>query len=122
MLSISVYKFIHIAGVLMILFSLGGVVMHVANGGSRDYAFRKVVALTHGIGMLLVLVAGFGMLARLGIHWPWPGWITVKLLLWLVFGAALGLIYRFAHHARLLWWILLVLGFLAAYMAIFKPF
>ncbi len=121
MLSYSVYKFIHLAGILMIFFSLGGVVMHVANGGSRDNTFRKIAAITHGIGMILVLVAGFGMLARLGIHWPWPGWITAKLLLWLLFGMALFLIYRFANHARLLWWILLALAIFTVYLVIFKP-
>ncbi|MEQ9367165.1 MAG: hypothetical protein RIF32_23230 [Leptospirales bacterium] len=122
MISYTVYKFIHLAGILMIFFSLGGVVMHVANGGSRDNTFRKIAAITHGIGMVLVLVAGFGMLARLGIHWPWPGWITAKLLLWLLFGAALGLIYRFANHARLLWYITLALAILTVYLVIFKPF
>ena len=122
MIDYSVYKFLHIVGVLMIFFSLGGVVMHVVNGGTRDYAFRKMVAMTHGIGMLLVLVAGFGMLARLGIHWPWPGWIIAKVLLWLVFGSALFLIYRFASYARLLWWVLLALATLTIYIVLFKPF
>ena len=122
MLSYSVYNFIHLAGILMIFFSLGGVVMHVANGGSRDNSFRKVAAITHGVGMVLVLIAGFGMLARLGIHWPWPGWVTLKVLLWLVLGMALFLIYRFAHHARLMWWLVLALAIFTVYIVIFKPF
>lgn len=106
----------------MIFFSLGGVVMHVINGGSRDYSFRKVASIVHGIGMVLVLVAGFGMLARLNIHWPWPGWVFAKVILWLIFGAALGLIYRFADHAKLIWWITLILAIFTVYVVMFKPF
>ena len=28
---------------------------------------------------LVILVAGFGLLARREIHWPWPGWVFAKL-------------------------------------------
>ena len=31
-------------------------------------------------------VAGFGMLARMQIHWPWPGYIVAKVGVWVVIG------------------------------------
>jgi hypothetical protein len=80
------------------------------------------VAITHGIGMVLVLVGGFGMLARLGIFWPWPGWIVGKIIIWLVFGVLIAVIGRVPALAKPLWWITIALGAIAAYLALNKPF
>ena len=80
MIDYTVYKFIHFLGIIMIFVSLGGVMVHVFNGGAKaDNIWRKPAGITHGIGLFLVLLGGFGMMARLGIQWPWPGWLFVKL-------------------------------------------
>ena len=122
MLAVSVYKNIHLLGVFMVLMALGGVILHHILGGAREHAWRKPVAITHGIGLLLVLLGGFGMLARLGIHWPWPGWVLVKLVIWVVFGALSALVARSTTLAQPLWWVTIILAGLAAYLAIHKPF
>jgi hypothetical protein len=67
-------------------------------------------------------VAGFGLLARVGISWPWPGWVFVKLIIWLVLGGVTGLIYKLGPTGKGLWYVVILLGVIAAYMAIFKPF
>lgn len=121
-MSIVFYQFLHITGVIMIFFALGGVLMHVANGGTREHGFRKIAAITHGIGMAIVFVAGFGLLAKTGTNFPWPLWVYAKLALWLGFGAALFLAYRFASNARLLWWVIPALAALTVYIAKYKPF
>jgi hypothetical protein len=72
--------------------------------------------------MVLVLLGGFGMLARLGIHWPWPGWVLGKVIIWIILGGIIALIYRLPHVGKALWYIVLLLGTLAAYLAIMKPF
>ena len=56
MLAVSVYKNIHLLGVFMVLMALGGVILHHILGGARQHAWRKPVAITHGIGLLLVLL------------------------------------------------------------------
>lgn len=122
MLSIAVYKNIHLLGVFMVIMALGGVILHHILGGTRDHAWRKPLAITHGIGLLLVLLGGFGLLARLGIPWPWPGWTFVKLIIWVVFGALGAIAARSKVLAPPLWWITIVLAGLAAYLAINKPF
>jgi hypothetical protein len=72
--------------------------------------------------VFLVLLGGFGMLARLGItHSGFPGWIWVKLAVWAVVAAALFLPRRNPALAKPLLFALPVLGGLAAYMAIYKP-
>lgn len=123
MIDYTVYKFVHFLGIIMIFVSLGGVMVHVFNGGAKaDNAWRKPAGLTHGIGLFLVLLGGFGMMARLGIAWPWPGWLFVKLAIWLVLGGITGVVYRLAARGKSLWAIVLLLGAIAAYMAIMKPF
>lgn len=118
------YKVIHLAGVIGLFFALGGVALHVLSGGTKDYPGRKPAAILHGIGLALIFVSGFGMMAKLGIMSPgeWPGWIWFKLIMWFVMGGLLMMLYRMQAQAKLLWWIVPLLGVLIAYVAIYKPF
>ena len=86
MIPLLVYKNLHLLGVLMIFVALGGLILQQIQATTREQIWRKPVAITHGIGMVLALVGGFGMLARLGIFWPWPGWVLGKIIIWLVLG------------------------------------
>jgi hypothetical protein len=102
--------------------ALGGVILQQINAATRERTWQKSVAITHGIGMVLVLVGGFGMLARLGIFWPWPGWVIGKIIIWLVLGVLVALIGRLPALAKPLWWVTIALGAIAAYLALNKPF
>ncbi|MEE9137990.1 MAG: hypothetical protein V3V07_05525 [candidate division NC10 bacterium] len=118
----AVYKNIHLVGVFMVLMALGGLLLHRINGGTQQHAWRKPVTITHGVGMFLILLGGFGMLTHQDIFWPWPGWVTVKAIIWIVLGALIAVIFRKPTLAKPLWWITIVLGGLAAYLAGNKPF
>jgi hypothetical protein len=122
MLSLDFYKNLHLLGVFMLLIALGGLMLHQINSATRENLWRKPVAFTHGLGLLLVLVGGFGMLARLGIPWPWPGWVIAKIVIWVLFGAFMALLGRAPSLAKPLWWITIALGAVAAYLALNKPF
>jgi hypothetical protein len=122
MISLVVYKNLHLIGVFMILVALGGLILHQINASTRELVWRKPVAITHGIGMVLVLVGGFGMLARLGIHWPWPGWVLGKVVIWLVLGVMIAVIGRRPGLAKPLWWSTIALAAIAAYLALNRPF
>jgi hypothetical protein len=122
MISYGVYRLIHILGVLILFVALGGAVLHVVNGGTRaSNRSRALVAATHGVGLFIVLLGGFGMLARLGINTGFPGWIYAKLVIWVILGALLFVAYRFPALARPIWFVVPLLGATAAYMALFKP-
>ena len=122
MISLATYRLLHIVGVTFVFMALGATLLHVMSGGNRQSnSARSLVAATHGIGLTLLLIAGFGMLARLGMSWPLPLWVWAKVALWVLFGTSLSLIYRFQLKAKLIWWGTLVLGALAAGLAIFKP-
>jgi FtsH-binding integral membrane protein len=118
----AIYKNLHLIGVFMILVALGGLILHQINTTAREQAWRKPVAITHGIGMVLVLVSGFGMLAQRSIFWPWPGWVVGKIIIWLIFGVLVAVIGRTPALAKPLWWITIALGAIAAYLALNKPF
>ena len=123
MVSYSVYKIMHLAGVMMIFLSLGGVITNSVNGGALKKNWRKPVSITNGLGLLLSLVGGFVLLARIGvIHGSLPGWAIAKLVIWLLFGAMICLVNRLPGIAKPLWALTLVLGAAAAYLAGNKPF
>ena len=118
-----VYKIMHLLGILMLFLAFGGVITHAITGGTTaTNARRGPAALTLSLGLALALVGGFGLLAKLGISWPWPGWVLVKLGIWLLFAAVVGVATRSAGLGKGLWWVLLLLGALAAYLAGVKPF
>ncbi len=107
----------------MIFLSLGGVATSAINGLGKSHQWRRPLAATHGIGLLLSLVGGFGLLARLGMpHDGLPGWIIAKLGIWVIFAALLGVMIRKPNLAKRLWLLIIILGGLAAFLAGYKPF
>jgi hypothetical protein len=122
MISYAAYKVIHILGVLFVFASLGALMLASREGVERGNG-RKLAGITHGIALLVVLAAGFGTLARLGLANPgaWPAWVWIKLTIWLVLGGIIVLIRRAPQLGTLLWWLLPLLGGIAAWAAIYKP-
>jgi len=117
------YKLMHFLGIFMLLVAVTATGVHVLRGGTRkDHAERRLLSATHGVAMVLILTGGFGMLARLGIvQGGLPGWVLVKLGLWLFFGASPWLAYRGAGFARAVLVGLPLMGVLAAAIALYKP-
>ncbi len=123
MISYAVYKIVHLVGVFMVFLALGGVATNAINGGTKNHSWRKPIAITHGIGLLLSLVGGFGLLARLGIiHGGLPGWVMAKLGIWTLFAVLIGVVSRKPSWAKPIWPLIIVLGATASYLAGSKPF
>jgi hypothetical protein len=123
--SLEFYKLVHIVGIILIMSALGGAAVRAMTGGTEVLpSTRRTLAVLHGSGAFLILLGGFGMLARLGfMHGAnFPGWLWVKLVVWLSLAAALMIPRRRPALARPLLLALPFLGGLAAYMAIYKPF
>lgn len=121
-MSFEIYKVIHLLGVFMVLVPLGAIVIHMANGGTRNHPSRRLLGMTHSVGLLLSLIGGFGLLARLGTINGLPGWIYAKLGIWLFFGGMTALVYKKGDKATAWWTLIFVLGATAAYLARYKPF
>lgn len=114
------YRLIHLIGIFGTFTALGGLIIGSTLGWG-DTGLRKGLVAIHGAAMLLLLVAGFGMLAKLDASWPLPGWIWGKLVLWVVLG---GLVVPMRRMPQPKLWLVVVplLGLGTAWLALYKPF
>lgn len=119
-MSYQVYKIIHLSGILMIFLALGGAAVSAWSGGGKKYPGKGLVMATHGIGLLVALVGGFGLLARLGIISGLPLWVWLKIAIWVFLAGVVTVFVRKPSLAKGLWVICLLLGVCAAYLAQYK--
>ncbi|HAG91383.1 MAG TPA: hypothetical protein DCL41_05900 [Bdellovibrionales bacterium] len=111
MISYEIYKLTHILSFLFIFIGLAAYI----------YSHKKIFALFHGLGLALLLVTGFGLLARLGLTSGIPQWVWVKLGVWFLVGATYSVAKRkmLSPFFQITLW--MILAGIAASMAIFKP-
>jgi hypothetical protein len=123
MIPYEAYKVLHLLSVMLLFLCFGGLALYVAGGGTRAAnPNRKLIAALHGTATFLVLLGGFGLLARLGvIQGGFPLWVWIKLTVWLVLGLAVVLPYRRPDLARPLFLLYPILGGVAAWAAVYKP-
>lgn len=123
MFSYQLYNLLHILGIVLVFMAIGGLAFHGANGGTKETnKVRGLVMATHGVGLLLILVAGFGMLARTRpMGAGFPGWLHPKLLIWVLIGAAPAILNRKPEWSKALWFVFPLLAATSAYFAINHP-
>ncbi len=115
------YKIMHYLGIGLTVVALGGVCLHAINGGDKSTnAFRKGSAISHGIGLVLVLVGGFGMLAKAKMGFP--VWSFLKIGIWLAFGALPVLPNKLPKAAKAVFFLIPLLLAAAGAIALYKPF
>jgi hypothetical protein len=115
------YLVLHFLGIFLVLMPLAGICFHLAAGGTREWPLRKFAAMLHGIGLLIALIAGFGLLAKLGMMKSLPPWAIGKLVIWLILGAMPALLYRKAQMAKGWLFLVIALAVLAGGLAAYKP-
>ena len=132
--ALTTYKITHLVGISVLALGTGG---RMAGGENR-----KTFAIVQGIGLLVMLVTGFGLLAKLGLNTPSspvvvvvvsgeggglfanlgiPHFAVVKTVLWVVI-AMLPLLFRKLKtplYAEIL--IVFILVGVMAYLGIVKP-
>lgn len=126
MISYPVYRLVHLVGIFLLFVVLGGLSYSAARGdaGRGGALSPRLTAALHGLALFIVLLGGFGLLARLGITHgtSWPGWVWAKVGIWGLAGAAVLVPRRKPEWAPALFVLLPLLGGVAAWLAIFKPF
>lgn len=116
------YKLLHYAGLFLLFTSLGGLCA-LRLAGSPGPQGERWLKILHGVALLMILVAGFGLLARIGQAAPggWAAWVWLKLALYAFLGAAPVLIQRAERLVGLLLVLLPLLGLGGALLALYKP-
>ena len=115
-MSLETYRLLHMGGLFCVFLGLGGILLQSQGGKSS-----RMGMILHGIGMALMLFAGFGTLYLLGTPFPWPLWVWGKLVVWLLIGTLPSMHKRGVIPTNLAWVVAIGFGVAGAYLAMFKP-
>ncbi len=113
-MSYEFYKVVHLAGLVTLFASLGALAVVPAER-------RKPFMALHGIATVVMLVAGFGLLAKLNLMGNLGMWVYAKLGIWLAFGVIPVVLKRKPNLAVPMLLVSIALGAVAAFLAITKP-
>ena len=107
-----IYKIIHFVGLIILFTGIGSLI----TSDPRKPAGLRRPAMLHGIGLLLILVSGFGLQAKLHAAAGFPGWIIAKLAILIVLGGFIVVIKRKLLPVPVIYLLVIILGSLAAYL------
>lgn len=113
------YRLVHFAGIFILLFAFGSLFT-----GDKT---TKGAAIGHGIGLLLILLGGFGMQAKLKDAYQiiygtsFPTWMILKIVIWVILGGAMVLAKRRIIKGLCAWVLIIALALASAYLAYNKP-
>ncbi|MFT4901597.1 MAG: hypothetical protein ACI81V_000871 [Lentimonas sp.] len=116
----SIYHILHFIGILMLFLGYGALLGR-SMAGSGDARVKKLGSITSGIGLVLMIIAGFGLVAKLYGN-VFQGWMFAKVGIWFLLGGLIALINRKPALAVSIWWGLIALGGIAAVMVYIRPF
>ncbi len=92
-----VYRIMHVVGLALAMAAIGA----AAGGMNLGEAKKKAWAWMHGIGLALLIVAGFGLMEKTDVE-GYPLWIIIKLAMSIALGAALTIAYKAAPKRPIL--------------------
>lgn len=108
---IEIYRLLHFAGIFTLLFSFGSLFI------GKNY--NKGAALGHGLGLLLILISGFGMQATM--HLGFPVWLILKIVIWVTFGGFIVLAKKSIINGFTAWVLITALALGSVYLARTHP-
>ena len=89
-------KVVHLVALALTFMGLAGALASNAVSPGPSLT-RRIFAISHGLGLVLLLISGFFLLIQLGIGKNLPGWVWGKVIIWLLAGASAALVRRFAR-------------------------
>ncbi len=109
-MSYDFYRVLHLVGLAAVFLGLGGILA----GG------RKTFSMLHGIGLLILIVSGFGMQAKGSLEFQ--GWLISMIAVWVVLGVVPVAIKKKVLPAPVAAIVALALVGAAAWLGIKRPF
>ena len=114
----NIYRVLHVASLFFFLSGLG-----ISFFTDNKNLSNKIIT---GISSLLILVAGFGLIARgleISHGEKWPAWIHAKLTIWFILVVGGPVLAKRLNKGRALaFYSFLVLAITAVYLVVYKPF
>lgn len=120
MLPYEFYKSLHFVGIFLTLLAYGGLIFQMLLGKNKNFPYRRLLMLGHGLGLFFILFAGFGLIARLNVGWP--TWALLKIGVWFLLGIMVIPILRKPESNKWTWAVILLLASTAAILGTWKPF
>jgi len=111
MQKLEIYQLLHFAGIFTLLFSFGSLFI------GKNY--NKGAAMAHGVGLILILISGFGMQATM--HLGFPVWLILKIVIWLIFGGFIVLAKKSVINGFTAWVLITALALCSVYLAKTHP-
>lgn len=111
-MSIAFYHIAHIIGLVFVFIGFGALLSSESSRTAMKW---------HGIGLLISLISGFGLLAKLGIFKSMPTWVWIKIGLWLVLGFLPVLARRRVVAAPVVVILAVVIAGVMGYLGYLKP-
>lgn len=114
------YKIFHFIGLITGICAVSALIYRTWAEGTSPVKGKRPIMIAHGIAVVLMLISGFGLLARLGIIGSWPFWVWIKIagLAFLILAPTLVL--RVPATRKHMWWIFPVVLFFVAYSVVYK--
>lgn len=113
-MSYEIYKVLHLVGLVTLFAALGALTVVPLDR-------RKPFMMLHGIASVIMLVAGFGLLARLGLMGSLGHWVYGKIAIWLLLGATPVVLKKKPNLAFPILLFSIMCGAISAFLAIYKP-
>ena len=105
------YHIAHLVGLIFIFTGFGALLSAETARSAMKW---------HGIGLVISLVSGFGLVAKLGLSYASP-WLIVKMALWLVLGFLPVLARRKVLPAKAVLLLAILTGAVLAWLGYLKP-
>ena len=115
-MSPTLYSFLHVASAFLLV----GYTFFIFASPKLSENRRKAMMIS-GILSLVMLVGGFGLVARMYEN-TWHSFILIKLVCWIGLSAMAGLAFRKPQSVRTLAYMSRLLVLIAVWAVYFKPF
>ncbi len=109
------YRLLHVVGVLLLFLGLGGVLSHEPGKAP------KLSSALHGIGLLVLVVAGVGVMHKSEPKLEWQPWVFAKISVWVLLAALPILVSRGVLPRLFALLLVLGLGAGAAWLGLANP-